>query len=90
MNTSTAIRHLTGRTLLAGGLTVALTSGFLATLVAATIASSAASPTRSGGEDPGPGASSTSHLVGVVCFNIPHQWNAALEGPLPQCYRSAR
>ena len=86
MNASTASRHSTGRQLIAGVLTAGLSTGLVATLLAATMTTSAAAPTRSDGED-GPGHSDTGHFVQVVCFNIPHEWNVALDGPLPRCYR---
>ena len=89
MNASTASRHLTGRQASAVLVTAGLSAGLVAALLATTTATSAAAPTRFDGEG-GPGLSDTGHLVQVVCFTIPHEWNAALDGPLPRCYQSLR
>ena len=89
MNASTASRHSTAHPLIAGALTAWLSTGLVATLLATTMATSAAAPTRSEGEG-SHGQSDTGHLVQVACFNIPHEWNAALDGPVPRCYRTVR
>jgi hypothetical protein len=88
MNVSTASRRTTGRPLIAGVLATGLSTGLVATLLAATMVSSGAAPTRSDGESGGPGKGDTGRLVEVVCFNIPHHWNVSLDGPLPRCYRA--
>ena len=78
----------TGRVLVASGFTTVLTTATVAALLAATVATASAAPTRAGEEaGPRPGAS---RLVDIVCFNTPHQWNVALDGPLPGCSRTVR
>ena len=89
MTAHTTLGESTGRTLAAGGFTTAFATALVATLLAATIASASAAPTRSG-EETGPGPGAAGQLVDVPCFNTPHQWNVALEGPLPRCYRTIR
>ncbi len=81
-------RKTTGGTLAAGGLTSVLTTATVAALLAAMVATASAAPTRAGEEaGPRPGAT---RLVDVVCFNTPHQWNVAVDGPLPRCSRTVR
>jgi hypothetical protein len=62
----------------------------VAALLAGTVASASAAPTTRSGEEAGPGAGDAGQLVDVVCFNTPHQWNVALDGPLPRCSRTIR
>ena len=89
MTAHTTLGETTGRTLAAGGFTSAFVTAMAAALLAATVATAAAAPTLSDGEA-GPGDAYTGQLVDVACFNTPHQWNVALDGPLPRCSRTVR
>ena len=89
MTAHTTLGETTGRTLVAGGFTSGLATAMVAALLAATVASASAAPTRSG-EEVGPGPGDAGQLVDVACFNTPHQWNVALDGPLPRCSRTVR
>ena len=57
-----------------------LATATVAALLAATVATASAAPTRAG-EEAGPGPGAAGQLVDVVCFNTPHQWNVAVDGP---------
>jgi hypothetical protein len=89
MTAHTTLGETTGRTLAAGGLMSACATAIVAALLAATFTSASAAPTRSG-DEAGPGPGDLGQLVDVVCFNLPHHWNVALEGPLPVCSRTVR
>jgi hypothetical protein len=90
MNASTATRRSAGRQLVAATLTAGVSSGLAATLLMATMAISTAAPTRTDGQGGGSGPVDKGHLVEVACFTTPHDWDVALEGPLPRCHRSVR
>jgi hypothetical protein len=90
MNASEAIPRSTGRQLMAGVLTAGLSTGLAATLLAATMTTSAAAPTRYDGEAGSGKVEPAWRVVEVACFTTPHQWNAALDGPVPRCYRTVR
>ena len=89
MTAHATLPNTTSRTLGAGGFTTGLAIAMVATVLAATVASASAAPTRTG-EEAGPGPGDAVELVDVVCFNLPHQWNVALDGPLPRCSRTVR
>jgi len=89
MTAHTTLGETTGRTLTAGGSAYACATAMVAALLAATVASASAAPTRSS-EEAGPGPGDAGQLVDVVCFNLPHHWNLALDGPLPGCSRTVR
>ncbi|MBF4765692.1 hypothetical protein ISU07_21385 [Nocardioides islandensis] len=77
MNTTTTAFRSTVTGLLAGGL--------VATLVAATAATSAAAPTRV--DETGVGQSSHSTRISTACYIRPVSWNTSLDGPRPVCFR---
>ena len=89
MTAHTTLGETTGRALTAGGFTFGLATVMVAALLATTVATAAAAPNRSG-EEAGPGPGDAGQLVDVVCFNLPHHWNLALDGPLPGCSRTVR
>ena len=89
MTAHTTLGETTRHMLAAGGFTSGLATAMVAALLAASVAAAAAVPTRSG-EEAGPGPGDAGQLVDVVCFNLPHHWNLALDGPLPGCYRTVR
>ena len=65
--------------------TVAQLGATIAVAVLAATASASpasASPARDSSHA---AAVTVDHLVRVACFNTPHHWNSALDGPLPTC-----
>ena len=89
MNAHTTLGETTARSLVAGGSTSAFATAMVAALLAATVAGASAAPTRSG-QETGPGPGDSGQLVDVACFNTTHQWNVALDGPIPRCSRTVR
>jgi hypothetical protein len=89
MTVHVTLRRTTAHTLAAGGLTSGFATAIAAALLAISVTTAVAAPTRSD-EGAGPDPGDAGRLVDVVCFNLPHQWNVALNGPLPRCSRTVR